>query len=135
MNNSGLALTLQTITVADHVVAKWRKRLSDDTFIELGDDPRLILNIERDFSKISNHIEALENHFSLEKIPLGQANYYFDVVHNFNVLVSTTENIKQKAFGSRSNTHQFIKLLEGCSSSVEKLSYVLMMRMQSQIAS
>ncbi len=101
---------------------EWIQMLDIDYYLELGDNPELVQNIEQDLYALTADIYKLEGYFGVARLPLSVANNYYVLTKYFEDVTKLVGSIRESDFGSRENTRQCLKLLHQCTQGISRLS-------------
>lgn len=118
-------LILQTVIEVNNELSHLENRLSQDVYLEVGDDPRLTREIENQLLRIIRQIKTFNSYFDLSQIPLSQANKYFSLTKCLNDALDFLNYVKKKEFGSRKHTQELLTRLRDCSGGVNEISEML----------
>lgn len=121
-----LILALQNVVETDRTLQHWSQRLSEDYYLELGDDPSLILAIEQDLTDATKRINRLHFYFNVSRVPLQDANKYYGAMRELKKVLELVMQIRHKNRGSRRNTEQCLEQLHNCSQFVRNLGDLLL---------
>lgn len=119
---------LQTFIDLGRQISSLEKRLKANQYIELGDDPRLVQEIESAMSVVYSKARSIEPYFNLNYTPLHQANVYFSLIKKVNDALRYLRDVKNKDYGSRQQTREFLEKLENCSKSLYAIGDMINMR-------
>jgi len=108
-------LLIQTFIEINTQLSYLTKRISSKRFLELGDDPKLVQDIERDLLMLYSKARSLEQHFNLEIAPLRKVNIYLSLIKQINDALRFLHDIRKKDFGSSRHTQQLLGKLRNCS--------------------
>jgi hypothetical protein len=115
-------MLIQTILELDMQLARLSDKLSKSSYLELGDDPRVISQVETDLKRIKLQIRSLGSHFDLSITPLSKANRYFAAAYSIEDALRFVEEVRERAFGSTQNTRKFLEKLNDCMDSVRQIN-------------
>lgn len=116
---------LQTVVETEQELSAWAQRLSSNYYLELGSDPALIKEIERDLEQLTDRLEVLDPHFDLARVPARKANAYFAAADQLENAVLLVREIRQEAYGSPQNTRRCLEQLELCVTSIREMSRMI----------
>jgi hypothetical protein len=111
-------LLLKTFFELDLQLSHLTKKISTNRFIEVGDDPRLIQDIENLLLHIENRAKSLEPFFDLTITPMSMANVYFGFIKRINDTLNYVRDVRRKEYGSRQHTSILLEMLQGCTQSI-----------------
>ncbi len=112
---------LRIVTETDNELQRWTARLSKDKYLELGDDPELVLEVEQTLQLLAAKLRKLGPQFDLSRVPLSRANMYFTTTRQLDQALSFVRSIRERDRGSRQNTRQCLMQLAQCSDSVRRM--------------
>lgn len=116
---------LQTVVETEQELSAWAQRLSSNYYLELGSNPTLIKEIERDLKQLTDRLGMLNPHFDLARVPARKANAYFAAAGQLENAVSLVREIRQEAYGSPQNTRRCLEQLELCVTSIREMSHII----------
>jgi hypothetical protein len=111
-------MLVQTFIDLDTQISDIARRLSKNRFIEIGDDPNLVRDIESALFRIYGKVKLIEPYFDLNITPLSKANVYFALIKHVNDTLKYLQEVRKKDFGSRQHTHELLERLESCTKSL-----------------
>ena len=115
-------LLLKTVADTNKNLLLWAQRLMNDYNLELGDNPRLVADIEHDLEHVVDRMQLLEPHFDLSRVPLRQANRYFAAIQQLEKAISLVQSIREKSYGSQQNTRRCLAHLNMCLESLYQMA-------------
>ncbi len=113
---------VNTVFETDTELELWTQKLTSDRYLELGDDPELISQVEQTLQHLAHKIRLLGPQFGLSRVPLSRANDYFAATQQFDRALALVQSIQEKAYGSQQNTRQCVAQLSLCAESVRRIS-------------
>lgn len=116
---------LQTVLQVDHEISNLEKRLSEDMYLEVGDDPRLVREIETELLAITGMVRKLQSQFNLAVVPLSKANRYFSLTRHVTEALAFVRKVQQKDYGCRAHTDELLSRLKACSNSVREMDELI----------
>lgn len=114
-------LLIQTFVELDSQIAGLTHKISADRFIEIGDDPHLIREIENILLHAENRVKSIEPIFDLSITPLSQANLYFALIKHINDALRYLREIRRKDYGCQQHTYELLERLRNCSNSIDAM--------------
>jgi hypothetical protein len=114
-------LLIQTFVELDTQITDITKKISADRFIEIGDDPRLVREIENILLRVENRVKSIEPFFNLANTPMSKANIYFALIKHLNDTLKYIRDVRNKDFGSQQHTHELLEKLKNCSESMDAI--------------
>ena len=118
-------MLLQTFIDLDRRISNLEKRLKSNRYIELGDDPRLVQEIENAMVVVYSRVKSIEPYFNLSYTPLRQANVYFSLIKRVNDALKYLRDVRNRDYGSRQQTYEFLEKLENCSESLYAIGDII----------
>lgn len=112
------SMLLQTFIELDTQISDLTRRISANRFIEIGDDPNLVQDIENTLLGVHRKAKSIEPYFDLKVTPLSKANIYFALILRLNETLKYLQDIRKKDYGSRSHTRELLEKLMSCAQSV-----------------
>jgi hypothetical protein len=97
---------------------KLTRRISASRFIEVGDDPNLVKDIENILLWARNKAKSIEPYFDLKIMPLSKANNYFVLIMHINDTLKYLQEVRKKDYGSRQHTRELLEKLKDCAQSI-----------------
>jgi hypothetical protein len=107
-------MLVQTFIDLDKQISSLTQRLNANRFIELGDDPRLVREIESALMRVYGKARSLEEHFDLNFTSLGKANLYFSLIKHVNDTIKFLREVRKRDYGSRQHTLEVLGKLDDC---------------------
>lgn len=114
-------LLIQTFVELDTQISHLTSRISADRFIEIGDDPYLIQEIENILLRIENRAKSIESYFDLSVTPMSKANIYFSLLKHVNDTLRFLRDVRKKDYGSQQHTRELLDKLKDCSKSIDAI--------------
>lgn len=114
-------LIIQTFVELDTQISHLTKRIGADRYIEIGDDPHLIQEIENILLRVETRIKSIEPHFDLATTPLSKANIYFALIKHVTDTLRYLQDVRRKDFGSQQHTRELLDKLQDCSESIYEI--------------
>ena len=111
-------MLLQTFIDLDTQISNLAQRISTNRFIEIGDDPNLVQDVESALFKIYGKVKSIEPYFDLNITPLSKANVYFALIKHINDTLRYLQEVRKKDYGSRQHTHELLERLRSCTKSL-----------------
>ena len=111
-------MLLQTFIELDSQISNLTRRISANRFIEVGDDPNLVQDIENILLWVHNKAKSIEPYFDLKITPLSKANIYFALIMDINDTLNYLQEVRKKDFGSRQHTRELLEKLKDCAQSI-----------------
>ena len=111
-------MLLQTCIELDTQISSLTKLISSNRFIEIGDDPRLVQEIEKVLLRVQGKAIAIGYYFDLEVTPLSRANIYFALIMHVSDALKYLQEVKKRDYGSRRHTRELLDKLENCTNSI-----------------
>jgi hypothetical protein len=118
-------ILLQTFIDLDRRISNLEKRLKANRYIELGDDPRLVQEIENAMVSVYRRARSIEPYFNLSYTPLRRANVYFSLIKQVNEALKYLRDVRNRDYGSRQQTHEFLGKLENCLESLYAIGDII----------
>lgn len=119
------SMLFQTFIELDSQISSLTQHISANRFIEIGDDPRLIRDIESVLLRMYNKIKSIEPYFDLNTTTMHKANFYFALIMHFNDTLKYLQDIRKKDYGSRQHTRDLLEKLEDCADSIYAIAGLL----------
>ena len=119
-------MLLLTFIELDIQITSLSHRLSANRYIELGDDPKLVQEIERALIHVYGRARSIEPYFDLNVTPLGKANIYFSLIKHVNETLKYLRDVRKKDYGSRQHTREFLEKLDNCMKSLYAIGDLVM---------
>jgi hypothetical protein len=114
-------ILIQTFVELDAQLLHITKKISADRFIEVGDDPLLVQEIENTLVRVENRVVSIEPFFNLATTPMSKANIYFALIKHVNDTLRYIRDVRKKEFGCRQYTYELIDRLKNCSESIDAI--------------
>ena len=118
-------MLLQTFIDLDTQISRLTQRLSSNRFIEIGDDPRLVQEIENVLLRVYSKARTMAPYFDLKVMPLSRANMYFALIMHINDALRYLQDVRKRDYGSRQHTREFLEKLRNCTVSIYALGDLL----------
>jgi hypothetical protein len=112
---------LQIVIKVDTELSHLTRRLNKAKYLEIGDDPSLVGEIESELSRIMQQIRSVGAHFDLSMVPLSKANYYYTATGYIKDALDYVSEIKARNYGSMQHTNQFLAKLNACVDSIKQI--------------
>lgn len=114
-------LLIQTFIELDSQISHLTNKISGDRFIELGEDPRLIQEIENILLHLETRLKSIESFFDLSITPLSKANIYFSLIRRIGETLKYIREVRRKDYGCQEHTYELLNKLEKCSQSIDAI--------------
>lgn len=114
-------MLIQTFFDLDKQISSLTRRISANRFIEIGDDPNLVHDIENTLLKIYGKAKSIEPYFDLNITPLSKANIYFALIKQVNDTLKYLQEVRKKDYGSRQHTRELLRKLSNCTESLSAI--------------
>jgi hypothetical protein len=114
-------LLIQTFVELDTQISHLTNKISADRFIEIGDDPHLIQEIENVLLRIEHRAKSMEPYFDLSITPMSKANIYFALIKHVSDTIRYLRDVRKKDYGCQQHTHELLKKLKDCSKSIDAI--------------
>jgi hypothetical protein len=111
-------MLLQTFIELDTQISKLTQHLSSNRFIEVGDDPNLVQEIEKVLLRVYIKAKGIGPFFDLKVIPLSRANIYFALIMHVNDALKYLQEVRKRDYGSRQHTRELLEILKNCEHSI-----------------
>lgn len=107
-------LLIKTFVELDTQISHLTKEISADRFIEIGDDPYVIEDIEKILLRVEYRVKSIEPYFDLATTPMSKANIYFSLIKHVSDTLRYLRDVRKKDYGSRQHTRELLDKLKGC---------------------
>jgi len=114
-------MLIQTFIEVDTQLSQLTKSISAHQYIEIGDDPRLVKNIEELLARLYGKVKSIEPYFDLATTPLIKANIYFILIKHMGDTLKFLQEIKRKDHGSLQHTQKLLDKLRKCTDSLSAI--------------
>jgi hypothetical protein len=111
-------LLVQTFIELDSQISDLTRKISSDRFIEIGDDPHLIREIENVLLNVQIRVKTIEPYFDLTSTPMSKANVYFALIKHVSDALRYLQDVRRKDFGSQQHTQELLNRLKDCTESI-----------------
>ena len=111
-------MLIQTFIELDTQISNLTQRIAANRYIEIGDDPRLIRDIENILLWVHNRVKSIEPYFDLKITTMRKANVYFALIMHVNDTLKYLQDVRKKDYGSRQHTRELLEKLENCANSI-----------------
>ena len=111
-------MLLQTCIELDTQISSLTKLISSNRFIEIGDDPRLVQEIESILERVHSKAIAIGPYFDLKFTPLRRANVYFALIMHLNDALKYLQEVRKRDYGSRQHTRALLEKLINCTHTI-----------------
>jgi hypothetical protein len=118
---------LTTVMEIDTSLTRLLQRVSKDRFLEIGDDPQLVRDLEQEILYVSKQIRKLAGYFDLSVVPLSKANHYYVAASRIGNMLEYIHEIKLRDCGSIQHTRQVQAKLTECVDSVRQIGDLIQM--------
>lgn len=115
-------MLVQTCIDLDTQISNLTRRISLNRYVEIGDDPNLIQEIEHTLLGMHGKIKSIEPYFDLDITPLNNANVYFALVRHINDVLKYVREVRKEDFGSREHTYELLEKLRDCKEGIYAIS-------------
>lgn len=95
--------------------------LESNRYLEFGDDPRIVREIEQSLRQVIKHMQTLGTQFDLLRVPLSKANNYYRALYLTREALDFVQNIREQSVGSIRHTRQCITQIEACANSIRQI--------------
>jgi hypothetical protein len=112
---------IQTFVEIDTQISHLTNKISADRFMEIGDDPHLLLEIENILLRIDNRVKSIEIFFDLATTPMSKANIYFRLIKHVSDTLRYLRDIRKKDYGCQQHTYELLAKLRDCSESIDAI--------------
>ncbi len=113
---------LQVVVEVDAELVHLSEHLNNTKYLEIGDDPSLVQEIENQLRRVLHQFKSLDMYFDLSVASLSKANYYYMAISYINDALKYMDEIKTHDFGSVQHTRQFLTKLNACIEGVRQIS-------------
>lgn len=118
-------MLIQIFIDLDTQISSLTQRISVNRFVEIGDDPNLVQDIENALLKICGKARSIAPYFDLNVTPLNEANTYFALIKHVNDTLKYMQEIRKKDYGSRRHTHELLEKLRSCTKSLYEIGDIV----------
>ena len=118
---------IQTFVELDTQISRLANKIDTDRFIELGDDPQLLQEIENILLRIDNRVKSIEPYFDLATTPMSKANIYFKLIKHVSDTLKYIRDVRKKDFGCQEHTYNLLVKLKDCSESIDAIGDLVSM--------
>lgn len=108
----------QAFIELDIQITSLAQRLNANRYIEIGDDPNLVQDIEDTLLQAHSNAKLIGPYFDLKVTPLSKANIYFALIKRINDTLKYLQGIRKKNYGSRQHTRELLEKLKDCTKSI-----------------